>query len=183
MKAVLDANVLYPAILRSLLIDLALLGAYEAHWTELIQQEWQRNLLKNRPTLKPENLKKVELLMNRALPDALVTGHESLIADINLPDPDDAHVVAAARHVGADNIVTANLRDFPKRLLEPYGITPLSADQFLVRLHTENAACISEALMIQSERYRNPPVTVDELLNQLSKQGAATFVKQFQEQG
>ena len=29
-----NANVLYPAALRSLLTDLSVLGAYQAHWTD-----------------------------------------------------------------------------------------------------------------------------------------------------
>ncbi len=180
MKAVLDANVLYPATLRSLLVDLAILGAYEAHWTELIQQEWQRNLLVNRPSLKPENLRKVELLMNTALPGALITGHEPLMAGLSLPDPDDAHVVVAALQAGADTIVTANLRDFPKKILSGFRITPLSADQFLMALLAQNPAVVKEALMTQRDRYRNPPVTVEDLLDQLTRQGAAKFARQFQ---
>lgn len=31
--------------------------------------------------------------MDRAIPDGLVTGHETLISGLNLPDPDDRHVL------------------------------------------------------------------------------------------
>jgi hypothetical protein len=46
--AILDANVLYSAVLRDLLMWLAINKTYQAHWTDQIQQEWTRNLLANR---------------------------------------------------------------------------------------------------------------------------------------
>lgn len=182
MKAVLDANVLYPATLRSLLIDLAVLGAYQAHWTAQIQQEWQHNLLENRPDLKADNLQKVEMLMNRALPGALIVDSEELGAEITLPDPDDAHVVTAALQVEADVIVTANLRDFPESILKPYGMVAMSPDQFLGVLFEQQPARLLQALQLQVERYRNPPLTLQQLLDQLAKQGIPRFAKRLQEQ-
>lgn len=44
--AVLDANVLYPAPLRDLLMRLAVTDLFAARWTERIHDEWIRNLLK-----------------------------------------------------------------------------------------------------------------------------------------
>jgi len=46
--------------------------------------------------------------MNTAFPDALVTDWEPLVPTVQLPDPDDRHVVAAARARRADVIVTDN---------------------------------------------------------------------------
>lgn len=182
MKVVLDANVLYPAVLRSLLIDLALFGAYEAHWSQVIQDEWQRNLLLNRPELKAEQLRRVELLMNQALPNALIQGYEAALHGIELPDPDDAHVVAAAYHVGATVIMTANLKDFPQAVLEQYSIVTMSPDDFLSLMLEQQAAQVKQALQLQVERYRNPPVTLKQLLQRLEKQGLSMFSKRIQEQ-
>jgi len=39
--------------------------------------------------------------MCEAVRDCLVTGYESLVDNIELPDPDDRHVVAAAIRCGA----------------------------------------------------------------------------------
>ena len=49
-----DACVLYPAPLRDLLMRLALTDLYRARWTDLIHDEWTRNVLKQRPDLKAE---------------------------------------------------------------------------------------------------------------------------------
>lgn len=45
---VFDANVLYPAPLRDLLMSVALTEQFRAKWTDEIHDEWVRNLLKNR---------------------------------------------------------------------------------------------------------------------------------------
>lgn len=51
MRALLDANVLDLAALRNLLIDLSVMGVFQAHWTDEPQGEWIRNLLLKRPDL------------------------------------------------------------------------------------------------------------------------------------
>jgi hypothetical protein len=44
-------NLNYPAPLRDLLVQLATTGIFRAKWTELIHDEWTRNLLIKRPDL------------------------------------------------------------------------------------------------------------------------------------
>ena len=94
--AVYDACVLYPAPLRDFLIRLGLSGRFRARWSAQIHDEWKRNLLLHRPDLTAEQLNRTSALMDRAIPDALVTGHEELIVGLTLPDIDDRHVLAAA---------------------------------------------------------------------------------------
>jgi len=85
---------------------LALTDLFKAQWTEEIHAEWMRNVLKNRPDLTPEQLTRTKNLMNANIRDCLVTGYESLITAIDLPDPRDRHVLAAAIHSQANVIVT-----------------------------------------------------------------------------
>ena len=110
---VFDANVLYPAPLRDFLMRLALTDLFRAKWTNMIHDEWIRNVLIKRPELK-EQLKRTRQLMNASVRDCLVEDFEYLIPTIELPDEDDRHVVAAAIHGHADMIVTFNLKDFPE---------------------------------------------------------------------
>jgi hypothetical protein len=49
--ALLDANVLYPAPLRDLLLQLAVTDIFRARWTEDIHREWIEALLRTRPDL------------------------------------------------------------------------------------------------------------------------------------
>ncbi len=99
--AFFDANVLYPSGLRNFLMHLALTGVFRTHWSAQVHEEWMRNLLKNRPDLSRNKLERTRHLMDKALPDALVTGYEQLMDSIDLPDRDDRHVVAAAIRCGA----------------------------------------------------------------------------------
>jgi len=50
---------------------------------------------------------------DRHTENCLVTGYETLIQTLTLPDPDNRHVLAAAIVSCADVIVTHNLKDFP----------------------------------------------------------------------
>jgi len=71
---VLDACVLYPSILRDVLLRLGLTGLYQPKWTATIQDEWKRNLRTNRPDIAEDQLARTQTLMNKALPDAMVSG-------------------------------------------------------------------------------------------------------------
>ncbi|MEZ2233262.1 PIN domain-containing protein [Microcoleus sp.] len=94
--ALYDACVLYSAPLRDLLMQLALTDLFQARWTDEIHDEWIRNVLKNRPDLTIEQLTRTKDLMNRYVRDCLVTGYEWIIPSLNLPDPNDRHILAAA---------------------------------------------------------------------------------------
>lgn len=131
----LDACVLYPFHLRNILIQIAADRLMEARWTDAIQQEWSRNLLAALPSISDARLRETRRLMNQALPQARVSGYEPLIDDINLPDPDDRHVVAAGVASGASVILTWNLRDFPVPELRRHGLTVRTPDVFLSSLH------------------------------------------------
>ncbi|MCA9164925.1 MAG: PIN domain-containing protein, partial [Planctomycetales bacterium] len=128
---ILDACVLYPAPLRDLLMHLAMTDLFHAKWTDAIHDEWTRSVLKSRPDLKPEQLQRTRDLMNAHVRDCIVTGYESLIPSLTLPDSDDCHVLAAAIRCNADAIVTFNLKDFPAATLKPFGIDVLHPDNFL----------------------------------------------------
>jgi PIN domain len=72
--------------------------------------------------------------MNAHVRDCLVTGYEDLIPALDLPDPDDRHVLAAAIRGRADVIVTCNLADFQADQLAHYGIEARHPDDFLLSL-------------------------------------------------
>jgi hypothetical protein len=91
-----DANVLYSAPLRDLLMHLALTDLFRAKWSNKVHEEWMENLLRKRPDLTRENLEKTRRLMDADVRDYLVEDYAHLISGLELPDPDDRHVVAAA---------------------------------------------------------------------------------------
>lgn len=174
---VLDACVLYPARLRDLLMHLGLAGLYQPKWSALIHEEWWRNLLLQRSDINPEALARTTDLMNLALPDANVTGFETLIDGISSPDPNDRHVLATAIRSNADVIVTLNLKDFPSGALAEFGIEALHPDDFVSDLFDLNHSVALNAVRLQRSALKNPPMTTEEFLEMLLKQGLPLTVK------
>lgn len=176
LVALLDANVLYPAPLRDLLVQLAVSGFYQAKWTAAIHQEWIDALLRNEPWRDPTALDRSRELMNRSVRDCLVTNYEPLIPTLTLPDASDRHVLAAAIRSGCEVIVTKNLGDFPASALAPFGIEAQHPDGFLVN-HFRNApGDFCDAVRKIRARLMHPPVGVDAYLDTLNRQGLSTTV-------
>jgi predicted nucleic acid-binding protein len=168
--AVYDACVLYSASLRDLLMHLALSDLFRAKWTEAIHEEWIRGVLKQRPDLKQQQLGRTRALMNAHVRDCLVTNYQELIPAITLPDSDDRHVLAAAIRSGADVIVTYNLSDFPANLLAKWGIEAQHPDRFIMHLLDLAPSVVCAAVQRQRRNLKNPPKTVDELLEAFGRQ-------------
>ena len=169
------ACVLYPAPLRDLLMRLALTDLYRARWSEQIHDEWINAVLRNRHDLSREQLERTRSLMNAYVRDALVDGHQSLIPALELPDPDDRHVLAAAIKCGADLILTFNLDDFPDEVLTRYGLGACHPDPFLVDQLNLDAERVCMAMRQHRASLKNPPKTVEEYLVTLEEQGLNRF--------
>jgi len=172
---VYDACVLYPAPLRDLLMRLALTDLYRARWSDLIHEEWITAVLRNRPDLSRQQLERTRMLMNAHVREALVDGHQSLIPSLELPDPDDRHVLAAAIQCGADLIITFNLDDFPEQALSIFGLGACHPDLFLVDQLNLDSERVCMAMRQHRASLRNPPKTVEEYLVTLEQQGLNRF--------
>ncbi len=166
-----DANVLYPAELRNFLMHLALTGVFRAKWSADVHEEWMRSLLTNRPDITREKLERTRQLMDKAAPDALVTGYEHLIPGLFLPDPKDRHVLAAAIRGGASVIVTCNLADFPQRVLREFDIEVQHPDEFILHLLDLAPGLVMEAAENHRQSLKNPPKSVAEYIGSLESQG------------
>ena len=101
--------------------------------------------------------------MNVAVPDAIVQDYDQLIEHLELPDPSDRHVLAAAIVAIADIVVTSNLGDFPAAAVPP-GITVLSPDDFVLGLTLADLDSVAAVIDQQDAALRNPPMTIAELL-------------------
>lgn len=168
--AILDANVLYPQLIRDTLLSLAVADLYHARWSQAIHDEWTRNLVKDRPEL-TARLPAVVELINTSVPDCLVTNYEKLVTSIELPDPDDRHVVAAAIVGHADAIITFNTKDFPAAVLQPYGIEVQHPDEFLMnQLQLQKIPALS-AIKNMRARWTNPARSAQDLITAFEMRG------------
>ena len=176
LVVVYDANVLYGNTLRDLLIRLTQTGRIQAKWTNAILDELQRNLAANRPDIPEEKLRKLRLLMNSAVRDCLVEGHEPLIEGLKLPDPEDRHVLAAAIKAKARVIVTSNLRDFPAEALADWDIEAKSPDDFILDLIDLDGRVVWACVQQIADSRIDPPETVDDVLDALERAGLVESV-------
>jgi predicted nucleic acid-binding protein len=180
--ALLDANVLYPIAICDALIGVAVTGIYAPKWSAKIDEEWVRNLAEDKGF--PETRFHVRReLMHEACPDCEVpeTAWKKLEPSTQLPDQNDRHVLAAALAGHADCIVTQNLKDFPAAALEPFGITALHPDEFLLHQLELEPLFVLPAFKSMRARLKNPLFTPEAFASSMEKNGlvqTAAFLRQ-----
>lgn len=137
MKAVLDACVLYPTVLREILIGCAAQGLYQPLFSERILGEWVRATAKLGPGA-PVIAQGEAALLRAQFPKAMVRAQDAIEARLHLPDPNDAHVLAVAIAGHADCIITFNAKDFPRHTLAEEGVDRRDPDGFLWELQSRH---------------------------------------------
>ncbi len=115
-KAVLDACVLYPTVLRELLQGAGAAGLYQPVFSDRILREWVLATAKLGPEA-PAIAAGEAASLRAAFPRGLVAERKDIEARLLLPDPNDTHVLATAIASGADLLVTFNAQDFPGHVL------------------------------------------------------------------
>lgn len=177
MRAVLDACVLYPTVLREILLGVAARGLYEPLWSDRILREWTRAADKIGPgaMLQAEG---EAVLARAAFPRATLREQPNIEARVTLPDPNDEHVLAVAIAGHADAIVTFNAQDFPRPVLAEFGLQRRDPDGFLWELWSRNpaeVAAVVEGVRATAERLSGEDWPVRRLLKkaQLPKLGKA----------
>jgi predicted nucleic acid-binding protein len=179
---VYDACVLYPAQLRDLLLHLAMTDLFRAKWSADIHKEWIIALLRNRPDLDRDRLERTRFLMDSHVRDCLVVGYEDLIAGLQLPDPNDRHVLACAIRSGASLVVTDNLEDFPPANVAKYGIEAIAPDDFLANIFDLNPAIVMAAIRRHKQGLKNPSKTWAQYIDSLAEiklQKTADLIRQY----
>ena len=86
-----------------------------------------------------------------------VENYEQLIPALTLPDPNDRHVLAAAIRSSASVIVTFNLKDFPKKNLDKYGIEAQHPDNFIMHLLDLSPDTVFTAIRTLRNGLKKPP--------------------------
>ncbi len=127
MRILIDACVLFPTVMREVVVGCADAGLYEARWSERILEEWARATLKISPEAEVIARGEVAVLGAR-FPNAIVPVHAGLEQRLWLPDPNDIHVLSAAIAGSCDAIMTMNAKDFPRNILAEEGVTRIDPD-------------------------------------------------------
>lgn len=167
LVALLDTNVLYSAPSRDIHLQLAHDNLYEAKWSQAILCELRRSLLRNAPHRSRRQVDHLLATMNRSFPNASVSGFEIYIQGLNLPDPNDHHVLAAAVVGKCDLLITQNVRHFPDEIMSSFGISVSSPDDFLAALLLSNPEKFCSSVSSVLSRLNNPAYTFDQYQSHL----------------
>lgn len=142
MKLLLDTCVIYPTVMREVLLGVAKAGGFQPLWSDRILEEWARAARKIGPTGEAQARSEIALV-KAAWPRAAVTYRPSTEARLYLPDEADIHVLAAAIDGFADAIVTVNAKDFPKHILAEEGLQRIEPDGLLRGLWEEQPEMVA----------------------------------------
>ncbi len=153
MRVLIDACVIYPTVMREMLLGAARQGFFEPLWSERILEEWARAAIKLGPAGEAQARAEIALL-RRDWPAAERPPAPGIAARLWLPDADDIHVLAVAVAASADAIMTLNAKDFPKGTLAGEGLDRIDPDYFLTRLWTDHPGKITTVadLVLQTAR-------------------------------
>lgn len=155
MRVLIDANVLYPTVLREIILGVAETGAFTPLWSHRILEEWARAARRNGGQ-RDEAIARGEIALCRARwPEASVNVAPDTEARLHLPDPADCHVLAAAIDGGAQAILTLNTRDFPIRALGAEDILRRHPDEFLLEAWHADPPRVGAVVSAAYGRYRD----------------------------
>ena len=137
----LDACVLYPTVMREVLLGLARAGFYEPRWSARVLEEWARAARKLGPAGEDQARGEVALLRS-AWPEAEAgPGDET---GLWLRDPADIHVLASAIGCHAAGIVTLNAQDFSRQILAEEGLLRIDPDALAMECLAVDAHAVRE---------------------------------------
>ncbi len=159
MRVLIDACVLFPTVMREIVLGVAAQGGFEPRWSERILEEWARATAKLGPGAEIQARGEVAQVKAR-FPGAVVPVHAGLEARLWLPDPADVHVMAAAISGSCDVILTTNAKDFPRNILEEEGLARIDPDGFLYDLwlsHPEMVEAAALAVLAEARRLSGEP--------------------------
>ena len=166
MRVLIDACVLYPTVMREVVLGVAAKGLFDPRWSPRILEEWARPARKIGP--QGETIARGEIAAITArFPRAQVQIPQGVEARLWLPDPNDIHVLAAAVGCSADAIMTVNAKDFPRNELADEGLQRVDPDWFLVDLAIQNpdaVQSVGEAVVTEARRLSGEPWEMRKLM-------------------
>lgn len=140
-RILIDACVLYPTVMREMVLGVARAGVFEPVWSSRLLEEWARAAIKLGPDGEAQARAEIALL-RAAWPKAERPAAPGVAARLWLPDENDIHVLAVAIDAGADMIMTLNAKDFPRGTLAEEGLTRIDPDGYLMQLWPLHEAVI-----------------------------------------
>lgn len=134
LRVVIDACVLYPTVLREIVLGVARAGLIDPIWSDRLLEEWARTAARHGGAVDEALARGDIAALALAFPKAKIPADPGVEARLWLPDSGDLHVLATAITGQAEAIITLNLRDFPARELAGQGVRAIHPDAALHEL-------------------------------------------------
>ncbi len=166
MRVMIDACVLYPTVMREVLLGCAKAGLFEARWSVRILEEWARAAGKLGPAQEVWARGEIASL-GASFPKATVQYDEAQERQFWLPDPADIHVLTAAVVGSCDGILTMNAKDFPKNILGDEALLRWDPDGFALLLFSDapdQVKSVAERVLQEANRLSDTPWTMRALM-------------------
>lgn len=171
-----DTNVLFPFSLMDLLLALAEDYVIDLVLTDRLLAEWQRVIVRESHRTE-ESAKKIADFIRTGFAASFVPerSYQQQLGELDGPDPDDLHHMAAAIAGGADTLITWNLADFPAAALAPHGIAVSAPDSYLCSLLERYPEQILRTVAHMAAEKRRPPLSTLDLIAKLERARVPTF--------
>jgi len=140
---VLDTCVLYPTIVRNILLNLAMVDEYQAVWSEKILDEWLCSSSKQ-GYISQESAKIEIMQVNLRFPNSMQPLKNFETEEYWLPDFNDIHVLALAIQTASEGIITFNKKDFPNKILNNHNLFSITPDQFITSIYSNKPDLVLE---------------------------------------
>jgi predicted nucleic acid-binding protein len=166
VKIVIDTCVLFPTVMREMVLGAAAAGHFTPLWSARILEEWARAAAKLGPDGELQARAEIALL-RAAWPRSELRPAPGIEARLWLPDPADLHVLAVAVDSSAEAIMTLNARDFPRNILSDEGLSRIDPDGFLHGLWCQapdSIALLASKVLEQANRLSGDRWTLRPLL-------------------
>ncbi len=172
----IDACVLAGAVRRHLVLGFAAAGLLQPRWSPRVLFETghaHAKIVEAKPGRDGAGeAARLVVALEQAVPEGSVPEDHGVEIGGRLPDEGDRHVIESALACGAAMILTDNIKDFPRQVLEPHALyarTP--AEYFASRLGCDPAA--GPALMAAAARLKLSPPQFARALQQARLGGLA----------
>jgi predicted nucleic acid-binding protein len=154
VRAFLDACVLVPAATREIVLAAAAEDLFQPLWSPGVLAEWSHAAARRDGPAGVAEAREALQRMSAAFPRALVPAPDPRLADSlpRLPDPQDAHVLAAAVAARADALISLNRRDFPRRMLAGLGLVLRDPDGLMWQFWSDRPDPVARAVALARAR-------------------------------
>ena len=125
------------------------------------------------PDFSTEQADSLKAAIVASVSDCLVTDYGHLIPSVEISDPNDRHVLAAAIHARSQAIITDDC-GFDRSSLEPHDLVAQSPDDFLTDLFDLSPTAMRQ--LVAEEAFARDE-TVDDLMELIEERGLIRFTQ------